>query len=221
MKRQSVLVVMLAGFMCSSSAEASVTYTGELTGHLDYVPVGGPANGEGMLSYDVTFSLTTSSFITAETNFIRDFPLNFACGDSLASGLFCAQVMFNPSATTPGGPMVEVNVDFISADGGGISAAGFFPLGSLGTDGTFVTDVGSATAPNEVEPLSLTSSNSLSVANSVPEPASWTLMLFGFAGLGLAARRRIAAAQAKWRKRRPFSEAGRRQRSLNEKTISF
>jgi hypothetical protein len=68
MKRQSVLVVMLAGFMCSSSAEASVTYTGELTGHLDYVPVGGPANGEGMLSYDVTFSLTTSSFITAETN---------------------------------------------------------------------------------------------------------------------------------------------------------
>jgi PEP-CTERM motif len=154
--------------------------------------------GGAQATYDVTFFFTTSDFITADTGVVSEGLPTFTCSDRLNLAEYCTEVMFQPSVTTAGGPMVGVRAGFIIGDNPGFIATGFFPLGSLGTDGTFMTDIGSATDPNEIFQTSFTSSNSLSVVSStsaVPEPASWTLMILGFAGLGVAARRRLWRAE--------------------------
>lgn len=63
-----------------------------------------------------------------------------------------------------------------------LSTAGFYYLALTGTT--------AAPAPG------VTYAGTISVASAVPEPATWAMMLVGFAGLGFAARRKSATIAA-------------------------
>jgi PEP-CTERM motif len=183
-------IVAFTGLVASSDVRASVTYSAELKGTL-YYPDPADLSVESSFPYDVVLSYATSNFITADTPVLNLQTTNPTCTDK-GSAEFCDVIIFKPSVATASGPMVEVDAAFLVATDPGLFVSAFFPLGSLGTDGTLVSNIGSGRIP-DVHILSDIASTSLSVVSSgsaVPEPASWALMIAGFAGLGAAALRR-------------------------------
>jgi hypothetical protein len=158
------LVSMLAltgALACGSSSQAAVHYAFEFTSA--YAP-GTP----------ISFEYTAPGFIDVNQSFAA------AAVDACASypGTTCGVMEFFPDS----GSLISSGDDLFDAigfnflqGGGGAGSYHYFADGAFGQAGVHVVanDDGRAR---------------LTVTTSVPEPATWAMMLLGFSGLGAALR---------------------------------
>ena len=165
------------------------------------VPVGADA-----ATYDFDFSTTDSVFsvtgtiTTADTlDAVGGYDVLSISGTISGPGGGTIALMPNPSQpfADPTVTFTYDNVYFTGAgprvdeDGILFSAGGYnYNLFSLGPTTYYLSSDNPAGVYIPGEPVTFGDPVRIAAATSAPEPSTWTLMLLGFAGLGIAARRR-------------------------------
>lgn len=178
------LLIALAGataLTAASAANAAITIgsSGTSSG-MTSVLVTDNVNNPNKLEFDTSNALAGS--VTSFFNFFSD---------SATTGVFSVTTATNPASTvsllqlfTGGSATVNGSTLFNSATGSGSSLSLNTSL-TPETWYTFSYTANLATAGDISGPASF-----YVTAAAVPEPAAWALMLFGFAGIGIAMRRR-------------------------------
>jgi hypothetical protein len=184
-----------------------------LTGQLTLTFVGVNGNGD----YGFTYSLlNTSSIDSRISGFAFNTDPNVVGGATGAGSLFTQLITFND----PGNQIYPNGVGAVdvclrgggsgSSCGGG--AGGGVDDGASAGTGSFTLDFGSGAAPGSINldafhvryqslpaPYGSGTGNYVPPPPSVPEPATWAMMLFGFGAAGVAMRRQrgknLAVAQ--------------------------
>lgn len=161
-KSVALSAALLAGAVCAP-AHAAVTYTFKAISAFDSFPFG-------------TFQLTTANFVTGANTFGPASLTSCSVTFTTASSVCGSQVM----DTTFNAPYETVA--FGTDDGTQVFY--YFNAGSFGTVGTHSSQI---FGDEQFATLSVVNSSP-----SVPEPATWAMMIIGFGAVGGAMRRRKA-----------------------------
>ena len=181
MRFKKLGLTVVAALSLASTANAAVTYTftGDYTSARD-------ANGNPTATDVATWTVTLADFVTAATDITPDScvtnNVNFACSATQRAEPY-------PNGFGPGvlGDYLGLNLDDLANNGSGTGFY-FFQTGALGAAGTYSTIDPGGGYGNAGRATLVVSG----FANAVPEPATWAMMLFGFALIGSTLRRRVA-----------------------------
>lgn len=165
---------------------ATLTLNAVETGALQFGPLA-LATFDGEFAINYTGATTTIGSITIHN------------GDDLLSGIFLDGV-FNGYGSAGslldsilGGGLVSYSSDLLTFDSG--SDQGLTIGFSSGTP-SFLVHNGQLNDFSAVTQGEFSADTTLMGGGGVPEPAAWALMLLGFGGIGIAARRRARASAA-------------------------
>lgn len=208
MRKVLLTVVGAAALTAASAANAGVTFSGSTTGCFE-VPSGSgcvqnaTANDNGTLIFNSgTFTQTTNAANFAGiggsiNNFgtITLFPSAYDYG----ADAFDLMINFTSPPGTTAGSFTANLLGSLTSDGvGGLQITFLNPTQYLtdGVGGTYELHVNNLAFSGSlpVGQLSFTQDINGYIIAAVPEPATWGLMLLGFAGIGFAMRRQRGKA---------------------------